>query len=144
NNTASTARRSSSRSSTGFSSLILQFRVHGRTVFRVKCHPDLPELLRLLQLDLPFTVKLQEGQEPHHDVDAFLAVRHQVTEPSRPQLTQTPLHVSNRVGYRRANGSDVGEIHHRRWAKRRRRGLRQALGGHPLHEVRVEMRELLG
>ena len=42
---------------------------------------DVPEHPSLGQLDLSFTVKLQEGEEPHNHLDAFLTVFQQFPEP---------------------------------------------------------------
>src|SRR2546423_11465656 len=90
NSTASMARRSASRSSTGSSSFILHSRVgHGRVEGSlVQRHLDLTERLGLTQVDLPFTVQLEQSQEPDHHVDAVLAVRDEVTGQGGPDLTE--------------------------------------------------------
>src|SRR5437867_3273473 len=63
NNTASMARLIPSRSGTGLAPLIL----HSTLQPLLPPDLDLSERLGLGKLDLPFTVKLQEGQEPDED-----------------------------------------------------------------------------
>src|SRR5437588_11351669 len=103
------ARRISSRSGTGSAPLDL-----GSTFLVLPRDLDLPERLGLGELDLPFTVKLEEGQETHNDMDPSLAVRHQIAEPSGPDLFELPPHVPDGLRHRRPDGRHVREIDGRR------------------------------
>src|SRR2546428_3248494 len=124
NRTASTACRISSASATGLSPLDLDSSL-GTRLDLVPLHLDLPERLGLGEFDLPFTVKLEEGQEPHHDVDPVLAIGDEIPEHGRSELADPPLEVSDRLRDRRPDRRHVGQVHHRRRAPGRRRRLRQ-------------------
>src|SRR6476660_3621280 len=77
----------------------------------IPLHLDLSERRPLLKLDLPFTVQLEDGQEPPDHVDPVGAIRHQVTERRRAAEPLHPLadghhRVLDRVTDRR----DVREV----------------------------------
>src|SRR5919198_5715701 len=142
NSTASSARPTSLRSLIAPPPLDLDLRPFSSSRL-LPPHLDLPERLSLRELDLPLTVKLEQGQEPDHHADAILAVRDEVAEPSRPSLTETALDVADGVGHRRPDRSGVREVHARRRAQEGSRGLRDHLRCHSLHEVRIQVGELL-
>src|SRR6185436_15082743 len=72
---------------------------------------DFPEALGLLELNLSLTVKLQDGQEPHHHIDALQVVLEQVPEARFAHLRQAPAQRLQRPLHGRPYRGDVGQVH---------------------------------
>src|SRR5439155_4391530 len=80
---------------------------------------DLAERWSLLKLDLPFTVQLQDRQEPHDHVDPILAVCDQLAERRLPAVErgETLLDGRHRFRHRVADRGHVRQVDRRRWPK---------------------------
>src|SRR2546429_1629843 len=65
---------------------------------------DVAEQRRLGEVDLPFTVQLQDGQEPHHHLDLLGTPVDQIPEPRPGRGPQALLHRPEGVRHRSSDG----------------------------------------
>src|SRR6266550_3485421 len=105
---------------------------------------DLAEGWSLLKLDLPFTVQLEDRQEPHHHVDTVLAVRNQLAERRLPAVEggEALLDGRHRVRHRVADRGHVRQVDRRRGPQQTGGERRQVRRRYRRQRVGVEPREL--